>query len=717
MAVIQKLRNNGKIVAGAIALALIVFVVQMAFENKDPRTWFGTKNYVVKVDGDKIDLKEYATRINEYESLYELMGSKIDDNTRAQIHNQVLNEMIAEKMNQSQQEKLGIGISPEEEKEMFSPVNPEPFVKQFPYFKNPQTNEFDPQYLTQFEKKQLPNTPEAQKAMEQWIIFKNYIKRNKIVSKYNALFSGAITTPKFLLDRSTKDQFYQASISFVKVPFTTINDNDVKVTDEDINNYLKKHENQYKTQDPTRSMEYVSFDVVPSSLDTEKTLTSLNMVKAEFETTTDVESFVNRNSEETYNGSFVTKKTFTNLFADSILNKPVGSIYGPYYENGFYKMTKVTDRKSLPDSVKVRHILVKTEDRGSSTLTDSAAKKRIDSVEAMAKGGANFDSLVQKYTDDQGSKATKGEYDFALAQRSNLSKEFADFAFEGKVGDKKIVKVDNDAYAGYHYIEIISQKNVDVASKLATVSKSLYASEETRNMAYAKAQEFAGKNNTAKAFDETTKKQSINKLQAQNVKPNDFTLPGLGSSREILRWIYNAKVGDVSLVFSLDNRYIVGKLSNIQSPGLPKIDETNRPMYEGLVKAEKKAAKITEKYKSSTTLEALAQASAQQVQNADSFNAGTAYFPAIGFEPKVVGYTFNESLKPGTMSPGIKGQDGVFYISVKTRQQNPVVNGDMNQNMQQQTMQMQQLRGSMASFKQESNKRNAEIDYNVDNIY
>jgi len=716
MAVIQKIRDKyAKLAGGIIALSLVSFLLMDAGDNL--KKIFSGGNYVAKINGDKIDVKEYATRINEYESLYELMGSKIDDNTRSQIHSQVLNEMVTEKLTQKQQEKLGIGISPEEEKEMFSPVNPEPFVKQFPYFKNPQTNEFDPQYLTQFEKKQLPNTPEAQKAMEQWQIFKNYIKRTRIVSKYNALFSGAVTTPKFLIDRATKDQFYQASISFVKVPFNTINDNDVKVTEEEINEYLKKHENQYKTQDPSRSMEYVSFDVVPASVDTEKTLTSLKMIKSEFETTKEEENFVNRNSEESFSGAFVTKKTFVKPCADSIFSKPVGTVYGPYYENGFYKMTKVTDRKSLPDSVRVRHILVKTADRGTSVLSDSAAKKRIDSVETMAKNGASFDSLVQKYSDDQGSKTTKGEYDFALAQRSNLSKEFADFAFEGKPGEKKIVKVENEAYAGYHYIEIINQKNVDVASKLATVSKSLYASEETRNMAYAKAQEFAGKNNTAKAFDETTKKQSIIKQQVQNIKPNDFSIPELGSSREILRWMYNAKVGDVSPVFSLENKYVVGKLSNIQSPGMPKINETNRPMYEGQVKAEKKAAKIMEKYKSSTTLEALAQAAAQQVQNADSINAGTAYFPALGFEPKVVGYTFNESLKTGTMSSGIKGQDGVFYINVKTRHQNAVVNGEMNQNIQQQAIQMQQLRGSMAGSKLESNKRNADIDYNVDNLY
>lgn len=715
MAVIQKIRDKYAKLAGfVIALALVGFLLMDAGDNL--KRIFSGGSYVAKVNGSKVEAKDYAERVNELESLYDLMGQKLDDNSRAQVHQQVLNEMVFEKLTEDEMEDLGLTVTADEEKEMFNGANPDPMVQQFPHFRNPETNQFDPQYLVMFEKNQLPNTPEAQKALEQWHLFKNYIKRAKLQQKYNSMFAGAIYTPKFLTDRASKDQAYQASISFVKVPYTTVSDAEIKVTDEDLKDYMKKREAQYRVNQPSRTIEYVSFDATPSAEDTSRTVNALQQLKSEFAATTEAEGFVNRNSEEPYNGSFVTKKSFMSPYADSILNLPVGAIYGPYFENNAYKLTKVMDKKSLPDSVKVRHILVKTEDRGGQILADSVAKKKIDSVEMMVKSGVDFKQVATKYSDDPGSKATGGEYDFSLSQRGQISKEFGDVAFEGKVGEKKIVKVDNEAYAGYHYIEVLSQKNIEPSVKLATIAKSLYAAEETENNAFAKAQEFAGKNGNGKAFDETVKTQGLNKLQGQAVKPNDFAIPGLGSSRDIIRWMYEAKVGDVSPVFPLEGRYVVAKLASIQKEGLPELDASNRPMLEALVKNEKKAAKILEKYKGAN-INAIAQGSGQPLQNADSFNAATSYFPAIGFEPKVIGYSFYDGFKPGATSPGIKGQDGVFFISLKNRQQNAVANADPMMNAQQQMMQTMQLKGSLPSMMQDSRVKAAEVKYDVNNLY
>ncbi|RYG00006.1 MAG: hypothetical protein EOO02_15760 [Chitinophagaceae bacterium] len=567
-----------------------------------------------------------------------------------------------------------------------------------------------------FEGNKLPNTPEAVKAMEQWKQFKNYIKRNRQVQRYNSLFSGAMYTPKFIADRATKDQFYQGSISFVKIPLAIIPDTEIKVTDADLKAYMDKHAAQYRVDEASRSIEYVSFDIKPSSDDTAKSLTALQKLKPEFGTAADAESFVNRNSEEPFNGAFVTKKSFMSPYTDSIMNLSAGSVFGPYYDNGSFKLTKVLEKKALPDSVKVRHILVKTEERGNVLLADSIAKKKIDSAELAIKSGVDFKEVVARFSEDAGSKETGGEYDFSLSQRSGISKEFADVAFEGRVGEKKIVKVDNDAYAGYHYIEVLEQKSIQEAAKLATISKSLYAGDETQNASYAQATEFAGRNTNEKAFDEAVKSKGLNKLQAPNVKVNDFVVPGLGSSREVIRWMYDAKVGDVSQVFDIDGRYIVAKLTDIQDKGMTKLNTANRPAIEAQVKAEKKAEKIAEKYKGNN-LAAIAQSSGQQVQNADSFNAATNFFPAIGFEPKVVGYTFFDGLKPGTVSPAIKGQDGVFYITLKSRQQNPIANADPMQSMQQQMMQQMQLKNSVATMRQEALRKHADIKYSAKNLY
>ncbi len=716
MAVIQKIREKYAKLAGfVIALALVGFLLMDAGDNL--RRFFTGGEYIAKVDGEKIEPKEYAERINEYESLYELMGNTIDDNTRAQIHDQVLREMIFEKTTQEEMEELGITITPEEEKEMIKGSNPDPMVMQFPHFRNPETGQFDPQFLMAFENNQLPASPEAEKAMIQWAHFKNYIKRQRLMQKYTALFTNAVHTPKFLIDRQLKDQNYVASIRFVKIPFTTINDAEVKVSDDELKAYVQKHKAQYIIEDPTRSIEYVSFDVVPSKDDTARAFTTLEQIKDEFATTTDAESFVNRNSDEAYVGSFVNRKSFMSAYADSIFSVSEGGVFGPYYENGSFKLTKVVSKTSLPDSVKLRHILVKFEDRGMPTIADTVAKNRIDSVVNAINAGADFNQMVQTYSDDQGSKTTGGEYTFTLQQRPQLSVEFADFAFEGSKGQKKVVKVDNEAYAGYHYIEILDQTGIAPAVRLATITKNLFAGDETENAAFASANQFAGMNTDANSFDEAVKKQGLNKLQAQNVRVNDFVVPGLGSSREVIRWMYQAEKGDVSPVFSLDGRYVVAKLTNIQEEGIMKIDETNRAGIEALVRADKKADMIAEKYKSAATVEAVAQAANQPVQTADSFNAASNYVMNLGMEPKVTGYSFFEGFKPNTKSPAIQGADGVFFITLLRRQQNPVQTADASQTEQMIRMQAQQMQNSIGGMLQDVMRRKADVKYHPEYLY
>src|SRR5690606_777872 len=138
----------------------------------------------------------------------------------------------------------------------------------------------------------------------------------------------------------------------------------------------------------------------------------------------------------------------------SLMALSEGEIFGPYFENGAYKLTKVVEKKRLPDSVTVRHILVRTENAGQPVATDEAARARLDSAIALLKSGADFATVVNQYTDDEGSIPTNGEYTFMLSQRAQISKEFADFSFEGKKGQTTVVKVSNPAYAGLHYIEI-----------------------------------------------------------------------------------------------------------------------------------------------------------------------------------------------------------------------------------------------------------------------
>jgi peptidyl-prolyl cis-trans isomerase D len=717
MSVIQKIRSKYAKIAGfVIALSLVGFILMDATSSGRFRDLFGRDESVVKVNGEKIDQREYSQKVKDFEILYEYsyaqQGRTVDEATKSQISQQALSDLINFKLVSKECDKLGLTTTKDEEKEMIYGASPDPIVRQYQYFQNPDTKMFDPQRVKAFEQQVMQIDPSG-KLKEQWETLKSFVVNNNKLRKYNAMLSKNGILPTFIFDKKNKEKNEMASIRFLRVPYSSVDDKQVPVTEADMIEYMNAHKKQYTQDQESRSIEFVSFDIIPSAADTTRALGTLTQLKPELANTIDVESIVNRNSDDQYNPSFVNKKSFASLYADSIFGLPVGTVYGPYFDNGSYKLTKVIDKKMLPDSVKCRHILVRTENQKQAIRNDSAANKMMDSAVALTKAGT-FAEAVQKYSEDDGSKATGGEYTFTLQQKSQLSKEFADFIFDGKPGEKKTVKVSNDAYAGYHYIEILEHNGVQTAAKLATISKALEAGEQTTNDLYAKAAEFAGKNNTGKAFDAAVKKDGTNKKVAENIKENDFNIQGIGNSREIVRWMYEVNEGDVSAVFAVQGRYVIAKVSSVQKPGLMKLDANNRPNIEMLVKNDKKAKIIRDKFKSITSFDQLATTSGQTVGQADSFSAASQFVNRLGYEPMVVGYAFSKDFKPNTLSPGFKAMEGVMYISLINRFTSPSVQTP-EQLKQEKVMMSSQSKGVLSGAFG-SLMKNAKIKYNVQNL-
>lgn len=732
MAIITSIRNKyGKIAGGVIAIALVGFIVQDATSGSLASLFSGRDSNVMEINGTKIDPKEYNSRAKEYEMLYTMysQSGQLDDASRAQMNEQLVQMMVYEAVVNEECDKLGIQVSEEEKKELIYGMNADPLIRQFsiegnPIFNDPQSGQFDPGRVKGFEKEiseKGDRIDPTGKIREQWTAVVAYIKRSSRVRKYNTMFTNATYVPKYQMKNIMAQQNATASIRYVKVPYTAIPDNEVKVSDDDIKAYMQKHAALYTNDEATRAIDYVSFEIVPSSADTARVLASLEEIRNEMETTKDNKTFVNAKSDQlnSYTEAYYNKRTLTSRNADTVLSMPVGVVYGPYYENGSYNLVKVIDRKTLPDSVKLRHILVKTKEQGNDVKSDTAASAKIDSAIAAIKAGGKFDSAVSIFSEDEGSKAKGGEYTFTLQDRPNISKEFGDFAFEGKAGESKKVKVSNDNYSGYHYIEIIEQKGTAPSVQIALVAKNLVPSDSTVNALYGKANEFAGKNATADLFDATSKKQNLDRRIGDNVKVSNFTINGLGPAREVVRWMYEHKLGDVSQVFQLgDQRYIVAKLAAIHDKGLKSVTPIERPMLEQKVKEEKKTEIIAKKF-GGKGLDAIAMETQQTVQQADTVVLGGSYVTNLGYEPRVIGYTFNKSFQPNTVSPAIKGQGGVYFITVLNRVENPLPpdGGMMDQIIAQQRMQQErQMRSAVDNALQQALIKKANVEYYPSNF-
>lgn len=738
MAVIQSIRDRyGKIAGGVIGVALISFIISDARNGSFGRL-FGNSTNVMTVNGTKIDAKEYQQRVKEYETLTQIYSNRgpLDDAARAQISEQVLQSIAYETVAGEMCDKLGIIVSEQEKKDMIYGPNAHQLIRQFSFqgqqiFNNPETKQFDPARVKGIED-QLTKDPKQDpggQIMEGFRAVKAYVLRMARIDKFNTMVSAGAYAPGYVAKRTVMDNAMKASMRYVKVPYITIPDDQAKVSDDDIKAYMQKHKGMFETDQASRTIEYVSFDVIPSSADSARAINALEEMKGEFATTKDDKVFVGSKTEDAnpYNGAYVSAKNFGSRFSDTIMKQATGTIYGPYFENGGFHISKMIDKKTMPDSVKFRQIVVFVSDGKNTAMTDSAAKIKIDSIANAIKAGASFDTLFARYNPQNAQQNPKGEIPVTLAAmpqlNEQLNKEFTEFIYEnGHAGDKKIIKIDNSktsGYQAYHYVDIVEQTGMGPVAQVATISKSLYASDSTSDAIFARANEFASKSTDAAAFDASSKKMGVDKRVGDNLHESSFTIQGLGAARDVVKWAYTHKVGEVSKdPFRLnDQRYVVAKLVSVNEKGMMPINATTRPMLEQRIRDEKKAEMIAAKYKGAA-LEAIAAGVGGTVQQSDSVILGSSMLPGLGYEPKVVGYAFSNALQPNAVSPAIKGQAGVYFISVISKGSVPPAD---QMQMQMQLMQARQqedyqVRGYLGQMLQPMLTRKADITYKIENF-
>lgn len=658
MSIIQSIRDKAAwLVFGVIALSLLGFLLMDAFVGRGGHGLLsGNKTTIGSVNGNDVEYVDFQKRVKQTEDQYAANGYPSNEQVRQMAQEQAWSSYVDENLIDDEIEKAGVTVTPKELDDiLFGPNAPQDFRRNFTNEKG----EFDANAARQAvaDLRKRKNDPNAINFEEEYL---PALLKGRLREKYVSLIGNSIYYPKWLLEKTNTDNSQLASISYVATPYSSISDSAVKISDDDVKSYVNKHADEYK-QEANKSIAYVAFSAAPTSVDSSNLYNQVAALKNEFASTADVNGFLLRQGSITnYSDMYVVKSKMQMPNADTIRSLADGSVFGPYLDGGSYVLAKMISKRSLPDSVKCRHILIATHDRqGNQIVSDSAAKLRIDSAVALIKGGANFADVCAKYSDDGGSKDKGGEYTFSSIGFSQLAKEFAEFIFYGKTGDKNVVKTQ----LGYHYIEVLNQKDFETAYRVAYMSKAITASQETDNAASGLANQFAGESNNAKSFDANATKRNYMKLIATDIKPTDATVQGLGNNRNLVRWINEAKVGDVSDAFDIDDKYIVALVTEDNKEGTMSAAKA-RPLVEFIVRNKKKAEQIKAKLAGKTSsLETAAAAVGQQVLNADSIRFASPFIPNVGQEQKVIGASFNQNLK-GKVSDPIAGNGGVFVIKV-----------------------------------------------------
>jgi len=539
----------------------------------------------------------------------------------------------------------------------------------------------------------------------------NPLSMRLLNDKYNSLFVQGAYAPKWMLEKQNNDNSLISSIAYVGLPYAMISDSlkELKVTDAEIDAYVKDHKDDFK-QEKVRSVSYVVFDANPNVEDSTNVRSQLDLLREEFFTTADAKAFVTRNNTaNTFFDGYVLKSRLQMSAKDDIIAMPVGSVIGPYIDGNTYTMAKKLDVRSLPDTVKCRHILIGIADPRTGQLRrdDSTARRKADSIFSAIKSGADFGMMATQFSEDEGSKMNNGEYTFSSVDITNLAKEFGDFILYKPTGAREIVKT---AF-GYHIIEVMSQKNFQESFKMAYLAKKILASPETDNAASSAATQFAGTSRDVKAFDENVTKMKLTKLGADNLKEMDYAIAGM-PSRQMVKWVFENKVGSVSEPFDLRDRYVVLAVTGSLSEGVQPASLA-RVMVEPILRNRKKAAEIKKKMGNANSLDNIASSFGTQVMTADSIQFATPYVPEIGNEPKVIGAAFSKSLVNKVSAP-IEGSNALFVLQVRQIGATSSMNADINAQKKAVEAQLRQY----ANFStMEALRKSAKIEDNRSKVY
>lgn len=668
---LSRIRSRVGLLVGIVFLALAAFILTDLINQGGMGGPSVTD--VGEINGNNISVVEFQTEVEKYVG----EDRQPSEQEMEQIRDGVWQEMIFKYVYEPEYEALGITITDDELTEQMVGNHPSQYMNQ--WFQDRQTGMIFPQFAGpdgslsgQKIRDFLPTMQPEQET--QWIGMEKEMRKALIREKYNQLIRKGFYVTTSQAKHEYVDENTKYNFKFIVKRYSDVADSTIAVTDQELQDYYNANTYKFKQRESQRAMEYVTFDIFPSADDIAKQRTDMETLKEGFRKGKNAKEdslFVLGNSDDgMYSRVNMRAGTFPVGSDSAFLKAPVGEVLGPYNQGDNISIYKVTGNSTSADSAKVRHILISYKGAASSspeiTRTEAESKAKADSIQKAIKRGAKMEDLVEKFTDDPGSKqGNKGDYGW-FTHESSFVEPFKDAGFNNNKGDVVVVKTD----FGYHVIQVLDKTAPSRKVEVVAVNRKIVASETTIRSVYNKSAEFAGTNNTGELFDAAVLKDQMNVLKAGEIQENSKFINGVENAKEIIRWMYDEEtaVGTVSPPFQSGERYIVAKITQIADKGIkPFTDEEVRKVCELEVRKQKKAAMFTEELNKvkGATLDVWAANAKLTAQPGANVTFAAPYVQGAGYEGDVIAML--STMKPGTTpSAPIKGTMGVYVVVLES---------------------------------------------------
>ena len=655
MAVLENIRKKGGVfVSVLIGLALFAFIIGDFLPGGRKNRGGGRSYDVAKVAGRTLTIQTLEAKIEDVTNLYKQQTGQngIDDRMRDMIHDQAWQMLISETLMQIQYDQIGLKVSPEELMDVINGPNPNPRIRQ--YFTDPQTGEFNRSALMNF----LKNKNSDPNAAAQWNMLEKSFLEERYMEKYNGLVGKGISVPDFMAENENRELNKKVDFDYIVQRYASIPDSAVKVSSDDLKAYYKKHKKQWE-QTASRDMDFVVFPIVPSDDDRAAAQEWIEKIKPEFEQAADPVQFVKLNSRTPADTRFLTREQLPVQVA-GLFDEQVGFTTEPYQESETWKIVRLAKAENRPDSVKVRQIVVVPKQQTQAAYKDAVTLA--DSIKTAIEKGGDFAKLAVKFSADPAVASNNGDLGW-LHEADMQAGAMSESLFSLKKGE---VSTFEESGQGIFVWQVIERGKEVKKVQVATLQHNITASSRTEQILWAQASRFAVENRTEQKFTETAASQNLNKRVASYIGENDRQIAGLQSARQVVRWAYKAKKGEVSDVFTVDNSYVVAILKDIRKKGYAPVNQVVAEM-DVAIRREKKAAIIAAQLSAAAenapSFSDLAAGLNLPVETASAITFSAFSIPGVGIEPQLIAAA--ASLSEGNISQPVEGNNGVYLLTVK----------------------------------------------------
>ena len=640
MAGLNTLRTKGGLFLTIfIGLALLLFIVSLAFENggmgqQDPK--------VAEINGEKITYTHYQDTFDAVQSNLSAMSGQDYSSSEAQdaVHNMTWQQLLNQYAIEPGFEKLGINVTDAERIELISGQYVSPIIVSA--FTNPQTGMFSPEEVVNFLNAAAADQQYGPLMMQRY----EMLVKDALVQRSMEKYVGLVSKGVFVNDLEVAAGVSAANKAFsgrwVGQGYAQVADSLVKVEKADIEKFYNEHKKMFK-QVPSRSISYVVFEVEPTENDRLAAANEVEKLAAEFAATDEPMIYAKSKSRQAIDEEYYSREALSAEMAAIAFGKDRSQILGPVLKNDVYHISRVTDVRSMPDSVGVSYIV----------LAQNAAKA--DSLMAAAKGGANFAAMAMEFSEDRATAELGGE--LGVLPYSAYPEEFR--AEIDKASKGSFFKVDMGQVV---YVVRVDRKDAPVVkAQVATITYPVMASPATEKEIHSVASQFSvAAQGSVEKFNAAASEFAMVPRVAR-ITNNDRQMAGMGDdSRSIVRWAFDAKVGEVSEIYTVDRNYVVAIVTELRDEQYATMQQAYNEIYP-MVLNEKKFDYLKSQL-AGKSIEEAAAALGVEVGSFENVTANGFYIDGIGIAPRTIGAI--AKVAEGEVSKPINDINGAYIIVV-----------------------------------------------------